>query len=64
MSASSEDLAAKDGSRRQPWVAKVLWPRLMELWILAVLVMFLVIRVLGSQTAQRLLGGLHHSRLS
>ena len=48
----------------QPRLAKRFWPRLIELWILAVLAIFFVIRVLGSHTAQRILDSLHHSRLS
>jgi hypothetical protein len=38
-------------------------PWLMNIWIVAILVAFLIIRILGSGTGQRLLGylRLHHS---
>jgi len=64
------DLIAK-GSRvetggRVRWLSsfvQLLWPRLIELWIALVLVVFLVIRILGSETGQRILKHfprLHH----
>jgi hypothetical protein len=37
-----------------------LWPRLIELWLLAVLATFFVIRILGSETGRRVLHGLRH----
>lgn len=40
--------------------AGALWPRLIELWLTAVVVAFFLIRILGSQTAKRLLSGLGH----
>jgi len=41
--------------------AGALWPRLMEFWLTVVVVAFFLIRILGSQTAKRLLSGLGHS---
>jgi len=64
MSASYEDVRAGKKDNAQPRFAKSLWLRLIEMWILTVLVIFFVIRVLGSHTAQRILDSLHHSRLS
>ena len=40
-----------------------LWQRLIELWLSAVIFAFFLIRVLGSQTARRLLARLTHSDL-
>jgi hypothetical protein len=65
MSVESRDLLGEEtGESPQQFPgARVLWPRLIELWLAAVLVTFFVIRVLASQTAQRLLGRFTHSHL-
>jgi len=34
---------------------RAIWPHLVELWIVSVLVIFFVVRVLGSQLARRIL---------
>ena len=47
-----------------PAIGKRLWPALVQLWILASIAAFFVIRVLGSQTAQRLLAELQHRHRS
>ena len=40
-----------------------LWPVIVELWIAGILATFFIVRILGSQTGQRILGGLlHHTR--
>ncbi|MGC1620198.1 MAG: hypothetical protein WA765_17035 [Candidatus Acidiferrum sp.] len=39
------------------------WQRLLELWLLGVLVAFFFIRVLGSHTAQRLIERFLHTHL-
>ncbi|MFI5058060.1 MAG: hypothetical protein ACHQLQ_07725 [Candidatus Acidiferrales bacterium] len=53
----------KRGHQRRVVIARALWPRLIELWISAVLVVFFLIRVLGSHTAQRILSGLQRHRI-
>lgn len=65
MSTSSEGVTGKPvESRGKPvGIAGRLWPRLVELWILAAIVIFLVIRVLGSHSAQRLLSGFGRQNL-
>ena len=40
-----------------------LWQRLLDLWLLAVLATFLIIRVLGSHAARQLFERLRHARL-
>jgi hypothetical protein len=63
MSVEPEEIFPEKVDERRKWFgeAGALWPRLIELWLTAVLVGFFVIRVLGSQTAKRLLSGLGHS---
>jgi len=39
-----------------------LWPYLIELWMTGILAGFFVVRILGSQTAQRLIQRLVHHR--
>jgi hypothetical protein len=40
--------------------AKLLWQRLVEFWIVLAILTFLVLRVLGSHTVERLLSGIAH----
>jgi hypothetical protein len=63
MGVDSEDIFPEKVGAPRKWfsVAGALWPRLIELWLTAVVVGFFLIRVLGSQTAKRLLSGLAHS---
>jgi len=65
MSTSSEDSIPdrKPDSQRPGALLQTLWPRLIELWISAVLAVFFFIRILGSQTAQRILSRFFHSHL-
>jgi hypothetical protein len=65
MSTSSEDAIPdrKPDSRRPATVLQTLWLRLIELWISAVLAAFFFIRILGSQTARRILSRFLHSHL-
>jgi hypothetical protein len=65
MSDNSEDFPVEKGAgpRRRFAMVRALWPRLIELWLSAVLVTFILIRVFGSQTAQRLLSRFTHSHL-
>lgn len=65
MSASPGNLAPENKSGRQRWVviAQALWPRLIELWISAVLAVFFLIRALGSHTAHRIFSGLQRHRI-
>jgi hypothetical protein len=55
------DLTSMNPSQppRAPFI-KNIWPRLIELWLAAVLIAFFVVRVLGSSTAQRILNTLGH----
>lgn len=39
---------------------QALWPRFIELWIAAVIAVFFLIRIVGSQTAQRIFARLFH----
>lgn len=41
-----------------------LWPIFIDLWIAAIIANFLLVRVLGSLTAQRILAALAHHRPS
>jgi hypothetical protein len=63
---SSNSSASDRGSERTPnrpsSALRRLWPRLIELWLLAVLDVFFLIRVLGSGSAQRILQSLRHHR--
>ncbi|HXJ05756.1 MAG TPA: hypothetical protein VNH65_11685 [Candidatus Acidoferrum sp.] len=43
------------GGEEQSSFRLVLWPRIVELWITGVLIVFFVVRVLGSQTARVIL---------
>lgn len=57
----------KDGTKSQQDAfsfGRILWPRIIEVWIGAVLVTFFLIRVLGSSVGQHLLNRflLSHSR--
>jgi hypothetical protein len=42
-----------DSGRPRLFWRRVIWPRFLELWIFTVLIAFFIIRVMGSQTAQR-----------
>lgn len=61
MSVPSEDNFSENAevTRRRFSAAGALWARVIELWLSGVVVAFFVIRILGSQTAKRLLSGLH-----
>jgi hypothetical protein len=65
MSVHSKNIAMEKTGGPQPRFggARVLWPRLIELWISAVLATFFLIRVIGSHTGQRLLDRLRHTHL-
>jgi hypothetical protein len=65
MQAPAESAAEKSeaGPRTPTGFAKLLWQRLVELWISLVILAFFLIRVLGSHTIQRLLGGIAHRHL-
>jgi hypothetical protein len=63
MSVDSEEVFPEKagGPRKRYSEEGALWPRLIEMWLTAVIVAFFLIRVLGSQTAKRLLSSLGHS---
>ena len=65
MPTSSEGVTGKtaESGGKPVGIAGRLWPRLVELWIFAAIVIFLVIRVLGSHAGQRLLGGFGRQHL-
>jgi hypothetical protein len=65
MSVHSKNIAEEKTDDPQPRFggAHTLWLRLIELWISVVLVTFFLVRVIGSQTGQRFLNHLRHSRL-
>jgi hypothetical protein len=48
---------SKEGDGKPAKIYRLLWPRLVEFWILMAIVVFFLIRVLGSHTSQRLLSG-------
>jgi hypothetical protein len=60
-----KEIAPQDlpGQRRVLTYLGRIRPLLIEVWIAAILVTFFFIRILGSQTAQRILSGLQHHRL-
>jgi hypothetical protein len=65
MLTSSEGISGKRGQRggKPSVIKRVLWPRLVEIWIFISIAMFFLIRVLGSQTGQRFVGAMslrHH----
>jgi hypothetical protein len=62
MRASSESITVenREGGGK---VARVLLSRLMEIWIFMAIVVFFLIRVLGSHIAQTLLSGIARRRL-
>src|SRR4029077_15096841 len=47
----------REGDGKPAKISRLLWPRLVEFWILMAIVVFFLIRVLGSHTSQRLLSG-------
>jgi hypothetical protein len=63
MSIDPEEIFQEKADVPRKWFSEAgaLWPRLIELWLTAVVVAFFLIRVLGSQTAKRLLSSLGHS---
>ena len=63
MSVDTEDIFPEKVEEPRKWFSEAgaLWPRLIEMWLTAVVVGFFLIRILGSQTAKRLLSGLGHS---
>lgn len=65
MRTSSEDFTKKNmqGGGMPVEIARSLWPRLVELWIFAAIVVFFLVRVLGSRTAQQLLNSVRHHHL-
>lgn len=65
MRTSSERIAGQNGEYggKAAKFALILWPRLVELWILTVIAFFFLIRVLGSHTWQRLLSGMGRQHL-
>jgi hypothetical protein len=46
--------------KRPVVILRALWPRLIELWISAVLVIFFIVRILGSSTAKHILSSVGH----
>jgi hypothetical protein len=60
MQAPAENVVEKSKERggALPVFPKALWRRLVELWIFMAILTFFVLRVLGSHTAQRLLGSI------
>jgi hypothetical protein len=65
MRMASEDVTGKnrEGGGKPAEIARLIWPRLAELWILMVIAVFFLIRVLGSHVAQRLLSGIGRRHL-
>jgi hypothetical protein len=63
MNPADENLASDPPSDSQHprTLLQALWPRFIELWIAAVIAVFFLIRILGSQTAQRMLAPFLHS---
>lgn len=51
---------SKDARLRAVRGVSALWLRFIDAWLFAVLAAFVLIRVLGSQTAQHALGSLKH----
>ena len=62
MPASRQDAesAPQPTLRRPRSVLQMLWPHFIQLWIAAVIAVFFLIRIVGSQTAHRLLSRLLH----
>ena len=50
-------LKTTNDRQRLAAIMHMIWPRLIELWIAVVLVIFFLVRVLELRTAQRLLNG-------
>jgi hypothetical protein len=65
MRISSEGITVKngEGGEKPARIAGLLWPRVVELWIFVAIVIFFLIRVLGSHTAQTLLSGIGRRHL-
>jgi len=63
MSVEREEMFPEKVDEPRKWFSEAgaLWPRLIEMWLTAVVIGFFLIRILGSQTAKRLLSGFGHS---
>ena len=57
MRAASEEIARRnqEGCGKPAKIMQLLWPRMVELWIFSAIVVFFLIRVLGSRTSQNFL---------
>jgi len=51
----------KEGNQKRLKIARFLWPLLVELWIFVAIATFIVVRVLESHAAQRILGAIKSS---
>lgn len=62
MNTSPEESLAEDLDGRKPQrsLLSALWPRLIELWLAGILVVFFLVRVLGSQTVHNILARFQH----
>lgn len=65
MRTSPENITGKnrDGGGKSAEIARFLWPHLVELWIFVAIAIFFLIRVLGSHSAQHLLGSIGRRHL-
>lgn len=65
MRAFSEGITGENrgGGGRPARIARLLWPHLVELWIFTAIVIFFLIRVLGSHTSQSFLSGIARRHL-
>jgi hypothetical protein len=65
MRPANEDLSGENekGSGKPGEIARLLWPHFVELWILAAIVTFFVVRVLGSRSFQNIFPGFSHRHL-
>jgi len=66
MDKPSEEFVANGTGQHQPpaGALHVLWPRLVDPWISAVIAVSFLIRVLGSHTAERVLSCFRHLHFS
>ncbi len=60
MPAPQPDAAQQLPQQRPRSVLQALWPSFIQLWIAAVIAVFFLIRILGSQTAHRILDRILH----
>jgi hypothetical protein len=65
MRAFSEGIARgnQESRRKLAKIAQLLWPRLVELWILGAIAVFFLVRVLGSRASQNFLNAITHRHL-